>query len=271
LTAEQVQRDPVYVRIPISGVDSQPFELFGPQIDGGQMPPQLIEWDQAVRGTQEVRGGQVPAAIVAAETNGGVWNHAEAQIQAEEEHHLIQLQVTAAVEQYNPVLALADVLPPRTIETAFAGAGVLGGRAYGNGCIIYSYVDFADYLMSLDTPVVWPTESALIIDSSAGSIVCRASQLLVKGYSAADFRLVLNITGWDLQANMGLPDCMMVNNPVFPISSELRAIAVRDEDGEAWWNTQTGRIIDTNLTGDYLLLRGSGKPARRPVARTSGC
>jgi hypothetical protein len=39
LTAEQVQRDPVYVRIPISGVVPQPFELFGPQIDGGQMPP----------------------------------------------------------------------------------------------------------------------------------------------------------------------------------------------------------------------------------------
>ena len=47
LTAEQVRRDPVYVRIPTSGVVPHPPQLFGPQIDGGQMPPQLIEWNQA--------------------------------------------------------------------------------------------------------------------------------------------------------------------------------------------------------------------------------
>jgi hypothetical protein len=73
----------------------------------------LIEWDQAVRGTQEVRGGQVPAAIVAAETNGGVWDHAEAQIQAEEEYRLMQLQVTAVVEPYYPA-------PARTETGAFS-------------------------------------------------------------------------------------------------------------------------------------------------------
>ena len=203
------------------------------------------------------KGSQTPRGV----WTPGVWTPAEALIQAEEEYHQMQLQATAAVEQHDPVLALTDVLPPRTVETAFAGAGAPGGRTFGNGCIMYSFSDFADFLMSLDTPVVWPTERALIIDSSTGSIVCRASQLLVKGYSAADFRLVLNITGWDLQANLGVPDCMMVTNPVFPISP---AIAVRDEDGEAWWNTQTGRIIDTSLTGEYLLLQGSGKPARRP-------
>ena len=104
--------------------------------------------------------------------------------------------------------ALPDVLPPRTVGTLFVGAGVPGGRVYGrNGCRIYSYAACAEYLMSLEPPVVWPTESALIIDSSTGSIVCRAAQLLVKGYSAENWRLVLNITGWDLQANLGLPDC----------------------------------------------------------------
>jgi hypothetical protein len=43
----------------------------------------------------------------------------------------------------------------------------------------------------------------------------------VKGYSAADFHLVLNITGWDLQANLDLPERMIVVNPVFAISPEL--------------------------------------------------
>jgi hypothetical protein len=47
LTAEQAQRGPVYARVPTSGVIPQPPQLFGPQIDGGQMPPALIEWNQA--------------------------------------------------------------------------------------------------------------------------------------------------------------------------------------------------------------------------------
>ena len=200
----------------------------------------------------------------------GEWTEVEARIQAEEEYRQRQLQGAAAVEQHDPALLLLDVPPPRTVETLFAGAGVPGGRSYGrNGCRMYSYAACAEYLMSLETPVVWPTESALIIDSSTGSIVCRAAQLLVKGYSAENWRLVLNITGWDLQANLSLPDCVMVTDPVLPMSPDLRAIAAQDEDG-AWRNSQTGQIIDTSLTGDYLLLRESGKPARRPVARTTG-
>jgi hypothetical protein len=247
--APEEPRGRVFVEMPTSGVDLAPPRIYG----------------------SEVRGGQTLAAIVAVETNGVVWDRAAAQAQAEEEAHLMQLQVTALVEQYYPAPALADVPPPRTVETAFAGSGVLGGRAYGNGCIIYSYAVFVDYLGGLDPPVIWPAGNALIIKSSTGTLVCRASQLLVKGYSAADYRLVLNITGWDLQANLDLPECMIVVNPVFPLSPELLAIAVRDEGEDAWRNTQTGRIIDTSLNGEYLLLRDSGELARRLVARTAGC
>ena len=137
--------------------------------------------------------------------------------------------------------------------------------------MIYPYAVFVDFLGGLDPPVIWPSESALVIESSTGTLVCRAAQLLVKGYSASDYRLVLNITGWDLQANLDLPECMIAVNPVFPISPELHAIAVRDEGEDAWRNTQTGQIIDTSLTGEYLLLRDSGELARRLVARTAGC
>jgi hypothetical protein len=56
---------------------------------------------------------------------------------------------------------------------------------------------------------------------------------------------------------------MIAVDPVFPISPELQAIAVRDEGENAWRNTQTGQIIDTSLTGEYLLLRDSGELASR--------
>jgi hypothetical protein len=52
--------------------------------------------------------------------------------------------------------------------------------------LIYPYEDFIDFLGSLDPPVIWPSGSALIIESSTGTIVCRAVQLLVKGCSAVD-------------------------------------------------------------------------------------
>jgi hypothetical protein len=61
----------------------------------------------------------------------GVWTEVEARIQAEEEYRQMQLQGAAAVEQYDPALALLDVLPPRTVETLFAGAGVPGNARMG--------------------------------------------------------------------------------------------------------------------------------------------
>ena len=64
--------------------------------------------------------------------------------------------------------------------------------------MIYPYAVFVDFLGGLDPPVVCPAGGALIIESSTRTLVCRAAQLLVKGYSASDYRLVLNITGWDL-------------------------------------------------------------------------
>jgi hypothetical protein len=146
LTAEQVQRDPVYVRIPTSSVVPQPLQLFGPQIDGGQMPPQLIEWNQA-------------------ET---------------EMNRLMGLQM-------EPALTIDDVLPAQTIESAFAGSGVLGARSFGQGGYkIYPYAVLAYFGATLDPPLGWPPVSALVIQSSSGTIICRDGQLLVKGYSGAD-------------------------------------------------------------------------------------
>ena len=47
LTAEQAQRGLVYVRVPTSGVIPEPPQLYGPEIDGGQMHAALVEWNQA--------------------------------------------------------------------------------------------------------------------------------------------------------------------------------------------------------------------------------
>jgi hypothetical protein len=137
--------------------------------------------------------------------------------------------------------------------------------------MIYPYVEFAGFVEILDPPVIWPSGSALIIESSTGTLVCRAGQLLVKGFSAEDCHLVLNITGWDLCANQGLPACEIVIDLVFPMSEKLRAIAVRNEGDDAWRNPQTGQVIDTSLTGEYLLLADNGALKSRLAVRTAGC
>jgi hypothetical protein len=65
----------------------------------------------------ELGGGQMPAAVV-------VWDHAMAEAMAEEQARLMELQMP-------PLSVLDDVLPPRTVGTAFIGPGVPGGRSYG--------------------------------------------------------------------------------------------------------------------------------------------
>ena len=168
-------------------------------------------------------------------------------------------------------LALDDVLPTQTIGSAFVGNGVPGGRPFGRGeCIIYPYAEFADFGETLDPPVGWPSVSALIIESSTGTIICRAGQLLVKGYSAEDYRLVLNLTGWDWRGNLDLPACESVIDPVFPMSEELAAIAIRNEGDDAWRNPQTGQVIDTSLAGEYLLLECHGALEDLLAVRTAG-
>jgi hypothetical protein len=64
---------------------------------------------------------------------------------------------------------------------------------------------------------------------------------------------------------------MIVVDPVFPISPELQAIAVRNEGEDDWRNPQTGQVIDTSLTGEYLLLRDSGEFKSHLAVRTGGC
>ena len=136
--------------------------------------------------------------------------------------------------------------------------------------MIYPYAEVAGFVETLDPHVSWPSEIALIIESSTGTIVYHAGQLLVKGFSAEDYRLVLKITGWDLRANLGLPACEIVINPVFPMSEELAAIAVRNEGDEAWRNPQTGRVIDNSMIGEYLLLADHGALESCLAVHTTG-
>jgi hypothetical protein len=68
--------------------------MYGPKLNGGQMPAALAVWDRAI-----------------------------AEAAAAEETRLMELHMPHA-------LVLDDVLPPQTIGTAFIGPGVPGGHSY---------------------------------------------------------------------------------------------------------------------------------------------
>jgi hypothetical protein len=92
LTPWQDRRGHVYAVVPTSGVTPEPPQMYGPELNGGQMPAALAVWDRAI-----------------------------AEATAAEETRLMELQMP-------PALVLDDVLPPQTIGTAFIGPGVPGGR-----------------------------------------------------------------------------------------------------------------------------------------------
>ena len=93
-SCEICRRCLVYAVVPTSGATHEPPQMYGPELNGGQMPAALAVWDRAI-----------------------------AEAAAAEETHLMELHTPLA-------LVLDDVLPPQTIGTAFIGPGVPGGHSY---------------------------------------------------------------------------------------------------------------------------------------------
>jgi hypothetical protein len=48
LTPEQERGGRVYVVVPTSGLTREPPQMYGPELNGGQMPAALAVWDRAI-------------------------------------------------------------------------------------------------------------------------------------------------------------------------------------------------------------------------------